>query len=47
VHHWLRCERAIRLGEDLPVSRFPATLAVATALGAALLIAVVIVEAAA
>jgi putative membrane protein len=27
VNHWVRCERAMRRGEDLPVSRFPALLA--------------------
>ena len=26
VNHWVRCERAMRRGEDLPVSRFPALL---------------------
>ncbi|GGU97307.1 membrane protein [Streptomyces albospinus] len=29
VNHWVRCERAMRRGEDLPVSRFPAALALA------------------
>lgn len=28
VHHWVRCERAMRRGEPLPVTRFPAVLAV-------------------
>ncbi|MDX2649038.1 DUF202 domain-containing protein [Streptomyces sp. PA03-1a] len=32
VNHWVRCERAMRRGEDLPVSRFPALLAVLVAL---------------
>ncbi|MFE3882016.1 YidH family protein [Streptomyces lydicus] len=27
VNHWVRCERAMRRGEDLPVSRFPTALA--------------------
>ncbi|MGW7366597.1 YidH family protein [Streptomyces sp. NPDC054841] len=27
VNHWVRCERAMRRGEDLPVSRFPTLLA--------------------
>ncbi|MGP3925659.1 YidH family protein [Streptomyces sp. 8N616] len=27
VHHWVRCELAMRRGEDLPVSRFPSLLA--------------------
>src|SRR5690606_4014950 len=34
LNHWLRCERAIRLGQDLPQSRFPAALAVTVAAGA-------------
>ncbi|MDT3397509.1 DUF202 domain-containing protein [Streptomyces sp. B1866] len=40
VSHWVRCERAMRRGEDLPVSRFPALLALAVGV-AALLMAVV------
>jgi inner membrane protein YidH len=43
LNHWVRCERAMRLGEDLPPSRFPATLAIAVGLGAVLLIGVVVV----
>ena len=31
VNHWVRCERAMRHGEDLPVSRFPALLGVVIA----------------
>ncbi|MCF3145278.1 YidH family protein [Streptomyces platensis] len=27
VNHWVRCERAMRRGEDLPVTRFPSGLA--------------------
>ncbi|MFG2829376.1 YidH family protein [Streptomyces sp. NPDC048434] len=27
VNHWVRCERAMRRGEDLPVTRFPTALA--------------------
>nr|WP_089008979.1 DUF202 domain-containing protein [Micromonospora viridifaciens] len=38
VDHWARTERAIRLGEELPASRFPAILALAVALGALLLV---------
>lgn len=45
-NHWLRCERAIRLDQDLPQTRFPVFLALAVALGALLLLVVVIVEAA-
>lgn len=37
VRHWLRCEQAMRLGEDLPLSRFPAVLALTLAIGGALL----------
>jgi putative membrane protein len=40
VDHWARSERAMRLGEALPPSRFPAILALVITLGAgALLIA--------
>jgi putative membrane protein len=42
VDHWARCERAMRLGEPLPVSRFPAVLAIALALGAVLLLIAII-----
>jgi putative membrane protein len=42
VNHWVRCERAMRHGEDLPASRFPAVLGVATALAAGLVIAAVV-----
>ncbi|MDT7704986.1 MAG: putative rane protein [Pseudonocardiales bacterium] len=31
VNHWVRCERAMRRGEDLPVSRFPTLLALLVA----------------
>jgi putative membrane protein len=44
LNHWVRCERAIRLGQDLPESRFPTFLALAVAVGALLLMVVVIVE---
>ena len=44
VDHWARCERAMRLGEPLPASRFPALLALAVAAGAVLLIVAVVVE---
>jgi len=43
VDHWARCERAMRLQEPLPASRFPAILAIAVGLGAvALLFAIVL-----
>jgi putative membrane protein len=37
VDHWARCERAMRLGQPLPASRFPGVLAVLVGLGAVLL----------
>jgi putative membrane protein len=45
VDHWSRTERAIRLGEELPASRFPAVLALAVGLGSLLLVAAVLVRA--
>ncbi|MEU5941200.1 DUF202 domain-containing protein [Micromonospora sp. NPDC047548] len=42
VDHWARTERAIRLGEELPASRFPAVLALIVGLGALLLVAAVL-----
>nr|MDT0663077.1 DUF202 domain-containing protein [Micromonospora sp. DSM 115978] len=45
VDHWARTERAIRLGRELPVSRFPAVLAIVVGLGALLLIAAVLLGA--
>jgi putative membrane protein len=43
IDHWARAERAMRLGEPLPPSRFPAFLALVIAVGAAsLLIAVIL-----
>jgi putative membrane protein len=41
VNHWVRCERAMRRGEDLPVSRFPALLAVVVAVMSAAMVVVV------
>ncbi|MEN3307266.1 MAG: putative rane protein [Micromonosporaceae bacterium] len=38
VDHWARCERAMRLGQPLPASRFPAVLALIVSLGAVLLV---------
>ncbi|UED83376.1 YidH family protein [Streptomyces profundus] len=38
VNHWVRTERAIRRGDDLPLSRFPAFLALGTVLTALLVI---------
>lgn len=45
VDHWARTERAIRLGEELPASRFPAVLALLVAFGALLLVAAVLARA--
>jgi putative membrane protein len=45
VDHWARTERAMRLGRDLPVSRFPALLALVVAVGAALLVVAVVIQA--
>ncbi|MEV6349379.1 DUF202 domain-containing protein [Actinoplanes sp. NPDC051851] len=42
VDHWARTERAMRLGTDLPKSRFPAVLAIVVAVGAVLLVAAVL-----
>lgn len=43
VDHWVRCERAMRRGEDLPVSRFPALLSLAVgAVAVAMLVIVVL-----
>src|SRR6476660_1225061 len=41
VDHWSRTERAMRLDEDLPPSRFPALLALVIAAGTLLLVLVV------
>jgi putative membrane protein len=46
VDHWARTERAMRTGQDLPASRFPALLAIAVAVGALLLVAAVLIRAA-
>ena len=37
IDHWARTERAMRLKQPLPTSRFPAVLALAVAVGALLL----------
>jgi putative membrane protein len=46
VDHWARTERAMRLGTELPGSKFPAILALAVAAGALLLVVAVIIKAA-
>jgi putative membrane protein len=45
VDHWARTERAMRLKQDLPGSRFPAVLAIVVAGGAVLLVVAVLAEA--
>ncbi|MFR9725180.1 YidH family protein [Streptomyces sp. MS19] len=44
VNHWVRTERAMRRGEDLPAGRFPALLAVTTALAALAVVVAVLVS---
>jgi putative membrane protein len=46
VDHWARAERAMREKRDLPPSRFPALLSILVAIGALLLVAAVLVQAA-
>ncbi|MFQ6143618.1 YidH family protein [Streptomyces seoulensis] len=42
INHWVRCERAMRRGEDLPTSRFPALLSVLVAVVAVVMVVVVL-----
>ncbi|MFH9568064.1 YidH family protein [Streptomyces globisporus] len=42
VNHWVRCERAMRRGEDLPVSRFPTLLSLVVAVVAVSMVVVVL-----
>ncbi|MFE0422654.1 YidH family protein [Streptomyces sp. NPDC058953] len=42
VNHWIRCERAMRRGEDLPVSKLPALLSLVVALVAVVMVVVVL-----
>ncbi|MFD5510381.1 MULTISPECIES: YidH family protein [unclassified Streptomyces] len=42
VNHWVRCERAMRRGEDLPVSRFPVVLSLGVGLVAVSMMLVVL-----
>ena len=46
VDHWARCERAMRLDQPLPASRFPAILALSVLVVGLLLLAAVLVRAA-
>ncbi|MGA5563955.1 YidH family protein [Streptomyces platensis] len=42
VNHWVRCERAMRRGEDLPVTRFPSALALGVGLLAVAMVVLVL-----
>lgn len=42
VNHWVRCERAMRRGEDLPVTRFPTVLSLVVAVVAVVMVVVVL-----
>ncbi|THA27165.1 DUF202 domain-containing protein [Streptomyces sp. RKND-216] len=44
VNHWVRCERAMRRGEDLPASRFPVLLSLATAVAALVVVSSVVLD---
>lgn len=46
VDHWARAERAMRLKREMPPSRFPAVLALVVAVGAVVLVVVVLYQAA-
>ncbi len=46
IDHWIRCEIAMRKGEPLPPSRFPAMVALVVAVSAALAVVYVIADAA-
>ena len=43
INHWVRCERAMRHGDDLPASRFPALLSIAVAVVAVAMVVIVVV----
>jgi putative membrane protein len=45
VDRWSRTERAMRLQQDLPPSRFPAVLAIVVAFGSVVLVIAVLIEA--
>ncbi|MFF8019347.1 DUF202 domain-containing protein [Streptomyces sp. NPDC007929] len=42
THHWVRCERAVRRGEELPVSRFPVLLSLVVGMVGLVMLAVVL-----
>ncbi|MFJ5224743.1 YidH family protein [Streptomyces sp. NPDC088400] len=42
VNHWVRCERAMRRKEDLPVTRFPTLLSLAVGVVAVVMLVIVV-----
>ncbi|MFD7082120.1 YidH family protein [Streptomyces sp. NPDC002181] len=42
VNHWVKCERAMRRGDDLPISRFPVVLSLGVGLVAVAMVLVVL-----
>lgn len=42
VNHWVACERAMRRGEDLPMSRFPVVLSLGVGLVAVGMVVVIL-----
>ncbi|MFI9627910.1 YidH family protein [Streptomyces sp. NPDC052042] len=42
INHWVRCEQAMRRGEDLPVSRFPTLLGLTVTVVAVAMVLVVL-----
>ncbi|MFD3516584.1 YidH family protein [Streptomyces sp. NPDC058657] len=42
VNHWVRCERAMRRGEDLPATRFPTVLSLLVGVVALAMVVVVL-----
>ncbi|MET9514123.1 DUF202 domain-containing protein [Streptomyces sp. NPDC002994] len=42
VNHWVRCEQAMRRGDDLPVTRFPTVLSLVVAVVAVVMVVVVL-----
>ncbi|MGX1881929.1 YidH family protein [Streptomyces sp. NPDC055287] len=42
VNHWVRCEQAMRRGDDLPVTRFPTVLSLVVAVVAVAMVVVVL-----
>lgn len=42
VNHWVRCERAMRRGEDLPATRFPTVLSLVVGVVAVVMVVLVL-----